>query len=202
MSKRNIIILALFSGFILSACPDPNKPTQSPVVTSTPIVSVSPVVPPLEIISVKPIDETYYKFGPGSKGVNSFGPGSKGVSNLRFNVNIPESIINAQAFSVKDTDTSLILNDLIIEIQKDAKAVAIVTIKPKEKNDKPITFDTYLVKGSYGLVVKAEGNFKELKTGSLVDIANHDTEAKIVLYPTKEADKDYLDIAIRTKPLN
>jgi hypothetical protein len=213
--QKNLLLYWLATVLIISGCP-----VQDPGPGSTPLPTQSPSLTPIPVISTAPILGDYYKiefgpgskgvstFGPGSKGVSEFGPGSKGVSNLRFNVNIPSTLVrndlsfnaqNVKNFSVKQAGSGpLQLGNLTIIIQKDNKPFVRTTLLPVNQQI-IFTLFTDLPPGTYSLFVMAENNFEPLQTADLIKLESN-LEVKIVLYD-KDLKRENLDIAIRTKPI-
>ena len=142
------------------------------------------------------------EFYPGSKGLE-FYPGSKGLQNVRFNINLSDKLVRNDIPNFEVKNTNLLLDNIVITLEKDDKVIATTTLLPKTSNFVfGIDFISSEIKDNlneYKVKVLANNNFKAIQETSLVKLEN-DTEVKITLYSETLKPED-LDIAIRTKSL-
>lgn len=166
--------------------------------TSKGIITFSPTSKGLEFSPTsKGLD-----FSPISKGLE-FSPTSKGLQNVRFNINLSDKLVRNDIPNFEIKNTNLLLDNIVIILEKDNKVIATTTLLPKTSNFVfGIDFISSEIKddlNEYKVKVLANNNFKAIQETSLVKLEN-DTEVKITLYSETLKPED-LDIAIRTKSL-
>jgi hypothetical protein len=224
-NPKNLLFCIILSTIVIAGCPkipEPPIPTITPTPSSSftplPIVTQAPIIGDIfkvefgpgskgvSTFAFGPGSKGINEFGPGSKGVSEFGPGSKGVSNLRFNINIPPTLVRSElSFNTNSFKTKAVaggplqLGNLLIYIKKEDKTILKTTLLPAQEQIILTLFSHDIEPGTYNLLVLAENNFETLQAADLVKLESN-LEVKIVLYD-KDQKRENLDIAIRTKPI-
>lgn len=166
--------------------------------TSKGIITFSPTSKGLEFSPTsKGLD-----FSPTSKGLD-FSPTSKGLQNVRFNIDLADKLVRNDIPNFEIKNTNLLLENIVITLEKGDKVIATTTLLPKTSNFVfGFDFISNEIKDNlneYKIKVIANNNFKAIQETSLIKLES-DTEVKITLYSETLKPED-LDIAIRTKSL-